>query len=173
MHTFKVGDRVQARMSRIDRDPRLKLNAVYTVEDCDEYEPWVYLDEAQDWFCADQLESLDNRPATVQPLDQHAPGTKLDVGKDGYDLVLEYFSGALAAVNAVAEFGAKKYSRGGWRTVPEGNKRYTNALVRHLVKRQGGEVSDPESDMDHYAHAAWNALAILQLKINEKNNASK
>ena len=74
----------------------------------------------------------------------------------------------------VGTFGANKYRDDGWLTVPGGHGRYTDAMLRHHFADAGGEELDGESGMLHAAHRAWNALAVLELKLIEleKNNAS-
>jgi len=94
------------------------------------------------------------------------PGAKLDAGKPDASLLLA-FGKALTAVAQVSTYGAKKYSRGGWEQVPDGINRYTAALLRHLL-REHHEARDPDTDMLHAAHAAWNALSRLELMLREK-----
>ncbi len=96
-------------------------------------------------------------------IDQHAPGAKLDTSKPDASLLL-MFGRALAAVAEVGTFGAQKYTRGGWREVPEGVNRYTAALGRHLLK-EDREAHDQDSGLLHAAHAAWNALARLEMML--------
>lgn len=100
-------------------------------------------------------------------LDQHAPGAKLDAGKVRVDLVMSGFPLALLAVAEVATYGANKYSEHGWRQVPDGVKRYTAAKDRHRLLG-AIEAHDPESNLLHAAHEAWNALAVLQLMLEAK-----
>lgn len=102
---------------------------------------------------------------------QHALGAKLDAGKLMSGVILGQFSNALTAVSAVGTFGAKKYSVGGWKHVENGLDRYEDAKLRHWLKRMGGEVSDPDSQMLHLAHEAWNALAILELYLQTEGKA--
>jgi len=71
-------------------------------------------------------------------------------------------------VFAVAKYGAKKYTKGGWLTVPDGIKRYRAAAVRHLLRLDEGEDTDPESDLPHIYHAAWNVWAVYTLEQNQK-----
>lgn len=97
-------------------------------------------------------------------LDAHAPGAKLDAGKIRAGLMLDGFARALAGVSAVTTYGAKKYTPNGWLAVPDGEARYRDALVRHLLSSASEEV-DPESGIDHLAHAAWNCLALLELRM--------
>lgn len=88
-----------------------------------------------------------------------------------YRGVLAYFPDAVASVAAVSAFGASKYAWNGWLHVPDGLGRYTDAMVRHLTAEGKGEVLDPESRLRHASHVAWNALARLQLILNEDEKA--
>ena len=92
-------------------------------------------------------------------------GVKFDAGKNRLGLVLLGFSRALEEVGKVGTFGANKYTDDGWVTVPDGEKRYTDAMLRHLMREGVGEPVDPESGLAHAAHVAWNALARLDLML--------
>ena len=96
-------------------------------------------------------------------LDSRAPDAKFDTGKPLAG-VLGDFGRALMAVAEVGTFGARKYSRGGWRHVEDGVVRYTDALWRHLLQ-ENAEAQDPDSGLLHQAHVAWNALARLELML--------
>ncbi len=98
-------------------------------------------------------------------------GVKHDTGKPLAGILYEGFPNALLEVAKVGTFGAKKYSRGNWLHVDGGILRYTDALHRHQLLEQCGELVDEESQLLHAAHAAWNSLARLELLIREKNNA--
>lgn len=78
---------------------------------------------------------------------------------------VSYFPRAISAVAEVSAFGASKYAWQGWRGVNDGYNRYSDAMVRHLGYEGQGEVLDPDSGLLHAAHAAWNALARLELLI--------
>ena len=106
----------------------------------------------------------------VDPLGKgaHEPGAKVDAGKVMGGL-LDDFPLALMAVAEVGTFGANKYSRGGWQSVPEGRQRYRDAMWRHLLK-EGREECDGESGLKHIAHRAWNALAELELALRESKS---
>ena len=92
-------------------------------------------------------------------------GVKDDVGKPlvlrGF---LQQFPQAIEAVARVSEYGAEKYTWNGWETVPDREERYGEALARHLLK----EGYDAESSMLHAAHAAWNAMARLEIILRNK-----
>lgn len=94
-----------------------------------------------------------------------AAGAKLDAGKNRLGLVLFGFSRALQEVGKVGTYGAAKYTDEGWTEVPDGARRYTDAMLRHLMREAEGEVLDPETGIRHAAHAAWNALARLDLEL--------
>ena len=98
-------------------------------------------------------------------IDNHAPGAKLDEGKLLAGLLLQ-FPRALTAVLEVGTFGTKKYSRGGWQHVENGVERYTDAMIRHLLK-EPVESEDPDSGFPHEWHLAWNALSRLELMLRE------
>jgi hypothetical protein len=105
--------------------------------------------------------------------DAHAPGAKLDAGKNRLGLVLGGFTRALQEVGKVGTFGAAKYTDNGWLSVPNGQARYTDAMFRHLLKEAEGEANDPDSKLKHAAHAAWNALARLELALIEEANEKR
>lgn len=96
-------------------------------------------------------------------LSPHSPGAKLDSGKIDADLVLSSFSKALIEVCKVGTFGANKYTRDGWLQVSNGEERYRSAGLRHWLYESSGEVIDPDSQLYHKAHKAWNSLAELEL----------
>jgi hypothetical protein len=102
---------------------------------------------------------VEQDPTGRKPSD---PGAKLDQGKP-LAAVLMDFSHALQQVVAVGTYGANKYSRGGWVSVPDGEQRYLDAAWRHLLAAKP-EGSDPDTHLDHLAHAAWNLLAVLELR---------
>lgn len=94
--------------------------------------------------------------------DQHETGAKLDAGKPRLGLVLGAFANALVEVGKVGTYGANKYTDNGWLDVPNGKARYTDALLRHILA-ETDESHDPDTNLHHAAHAAWNALARLEL----------
>ena len=105
----------------------------------------------------------------TQNKDLHQSGMKDDDEKPPVGLVFESFPRALLAIAEVAGHGAKKYTRGGWQTVPQGEERYADAEGRHLLYRFIDGPYDPDSNMMHLAHSAWNSLAILELYLRNNN----
>lgn len=102
-------------------------------------------------------------------IDQHQPGAKLDLGKNEVSLIMEGFARALLEVAKVATYGANKYTRNGWETVPDGVYRYSNAAHRHYFGRIIDGDLDPESQLFHEAHEIWNKLAAFELKLRGGN----
>jgi hypothetical protein len=90
------------------------------------------------------------------------PGAKLDAGKTRAWLMASGFRHALLAVADVTTYGAAKYTPGGWVSVPDGQQRYMDAALRHLLA--DGSL-DEGSELPHLAHAAWNVLAALELRL--------
>ena len=102
-------------------------------------------------------------------IEQHEPGAKLDAGKEPMRLILHAMPRALFAVGQVGAYGAAKYSENGWLAVPQGVARYTDAMFRHAL-REGIELHDEESGLMHAAQVAWNALARLELMLQQSSN---
>lgn len=102
--------------------------------------------------------------------DPHEPGAKLDSGKVRPALVLGSFALALVEVSKVGTYGALKYTEHGWKSVPNGEARYADAQLRHYLSHCSGETHDKDTGLLHLAHEAWNALAKLNLYL-ENNNA--
>lgn len=102
--------------------------------------------------------------------DAHQPGAKLDAGKVRAKLVLAGFAPALWEVAKVGTFGANKYTDNGWLSVPNGEARYADAQMRHQMTHDMGELCDPESQLLHLAHEAWNSLAKLTLFLARTEN---
>jgi hypothetical protein len=100
-------------------------------------------------------------------LDPHSPGAKLDEGKNRLGLVLGGFAKALEEVGKVGTYGAEKYSPDGWKSVPNGVERYEDAMLRHWVEQHLGERVDPATGLRHQAQLVWNALAVLELMLEE------
>lgn len=99
-------------------------------------------------------------------------GVKLDEGKPRVAEMIQDFSIPLEYVAKIWAFGADKYSKGNWKYVKNGFDRYSNAMVRHLMKDSDGSGVDSESKLLHAGHVAWNALARLHflLQAQEVNN---
>jgi hypothetical protein len=63
----------------------------------------------------------------------------------------------------IATYGAKKYTDGGWLSVPNGIRRYRAAAIRHR-RAMEYEDNDPESCLPHAWHVEWNLWAVYTLE---------
>lgn len=111
------------------------------------------------WRPVDEVNRAEVDPYGKYP---HEPGAKLDAGKVKAG-VLHDFSSALFDVACVGTYGAEKYTRGGWQSVPNARERYFDAMWRHLLAARH-EAADKDTGLKHLAHAAWNILAVLELE---------
>jgi len=101
-------------------------------------------------------------------------GKKTNKNKPQISLLFKQFPKALEAIAKCSEYGHEKYKETdfdylNYTRVEGGSKTYADAGLRHRLE-QG---SDLESKLPHQYHIAWNALAELQLWIEEnelKNN---
>lgn len=97
-------------------------------------------------------------------------GKKYDTGKPMIGTIVRVFPLALEALGEVMEFGTHKYPKpDNWKKVDGAKYRYLDSLMRHMVKHYKGLELDEETGKPHLAHMAWNALAILELYLMEKN----
>lgn len=101
-------------------------------------------------------------------------GKKFDTDKAPVTQFLRQFPLAIAYVAKVSEYGHYKYGEkedgekwDNWKKVENAKFRYEQALGRHLLEKDGEK--DTESGFYHLAHDAWNALAILQLKLESED----
>ena len=104
-------------------------------------------------------------------INQHDPGAKLDLGKLRVGLMFKGFARALLSVAEVVSYGAAKYTPLGFLEVPDAVNRYDDAKARHLLEGYISET-DPESELLHMQHEAWNALAKLEIYLREKKHES-
>lgn len=175
MSEFKVGDRVR----RLE-DSHLGMDAGDTAEVVGvRSDNTIALREYPSricppgWHAAKKFELVAKAVGEADPngTDPHTPGAKLDAGKVEMSLILHGMPRALLQVARVATYGANKYTRDGWVSVPDGPRRYTDAMYRHLNAEARGEVHDADTSLEHAAHAAWNALARLELLLRGQGTA--
>ena len=109
--------------------------------------------------------------STVNLAKQGNPiGFKADQGKNRLGLVIGSMARAMEEIGRVATFGASKYTPDGWLHVDDGETRYKDALLRHLLATYRGEERDHESGLQHLAHAAWCAIAVLDLHLRDRKS---
>lgn len=96
----------------------------------------------------------------IKPNDEG--GIKYDGDKPDYSLVP--FK-ALDEVVKVLTYGAAKYDRFNWEKVEA--RRYQAAALRHISAYMQGEKIDPESGINHLAHAACSLLFLTDFDLKE------
>lgn len=107
--------------------------------------------------------------STYTPADEPSIGPKYDTGKLQYSLIPPIATKSLAQV---LTFGAEKYAPNSWQRVPDGERRYTDALYRHLEQYRMGESTDAESGLSHLAHAITNIAFLLHFEAQRHNKES-
>jgi hypothetical protein len=116
----------------------------------------------------DFLQGDNDSESKSYDLTDDGTGKKYDNGKPMAGTLTDVFSRALMAVGACIEYGTHKYpDPKNWQLVDNGIKRYRDAMVRHLLKYNAGIDKDEETKLPHLVHMAWNALAILELYMQE------
>jgi len=94
-------------------------------------------------------------------------GMKFDKGKV-HAGILNEFKRALMEVARVGTAGLNKgYARGSWRNVPDAKERYMDAFWRHILAVE--EINETDGGVYHLAQVAWNAMALLELRLEEKD----
>lgn len=126
------------------------------------------LDTMQEYEATAAVPAVSTKDETPGGVSQHTPGAKLDANKMRPSLVINGFPNALIEIIKLATFGANKYTDDGWREVPDGINRYTDAMYRHLLLEHSGEDIDPDSQMLHATQTAWNSLARLELILADR-----
>ena len=90
---------------------------------------------------------------------------KDDTGKLRYDLVpIE----ALEQVVQVYTWSARKYTPDNWRLGMKWSKIFA-AVMRHLWSWRAGQIYDPESGINHLAHAVWGCFTLLVYAMNHQD----
>jgi hypothetical protein len=91
-------------------------------------------------------------------------GRKDDQGKLRWGLLRRGCVLALESIIRVLMYGAKKYGDDNWKAVEDAERRYRDALDRHLADIDRGVEIDKDTGEDNWAHVATNALFVLQLR---------
>jgi len=110
------------------------------------------------------------QPSVARIVRPAGAGVKHDDGKNRLGLLFHGFPHAIWHAGLVGTHGAEKYTPGGWKDVPNGVERYSDAMYRHLLAYETGEEFDEESGHTHLAHALWDLMAVLELTIQERMN---
>jgi hypothetical protein len=86
------------------------------------------------------------------------PKTEYGLAKPGLGYVPPV---ALFEVGRVMEVGAAKYGPMNWRKDPVSYSTYYNAALRHMMAAWDGQFADPDTGINHLAHAAANLLILI------------
>lgn len=93
-------------------------------------------------------------------------GKKYDGGKPMVGTLCTIFASALLGIGKCIEFGATKYPKSdNWKLVENGQQRYLDSMIRHLLKFLAGQELDTETGLPHLYHVCWNALAVTEFYI--------
>lgn len=98
----------------------------------------------------------------------HSNGVKFDQNKPDYSLVP---FGALDEVVKVLTHGSKKYDRFNWEKVED--IRYQAAALRHISAYMQGEKFDPETGINHLAHAICSLMFLVEFDTKNQKNITK
>lgn len=86
------------------------------------------------------------------------PKTQYGLAKPGLSKVPPV---PLLAIGEVMAAGAAKYGPMNWRKDPVSASTYYDAAMRHLMAWWDGQDCDPETGLQHLAHAAANLCILL------------
>jgi hypothetical protein len=116
-------------------------------------------------------------PDNVNEMNREDPprniGAKYDSGKEIFGCFMIGLAPVIRGVVAVLTYGAKKYKRDSWQTVPNAKQRYTDAFYRHMNAYHNGEEIDEESGLAHILHATCNMMFICWFEIQEHYSQTK
>lgn len=100
-------------------------------------------------------------------------GRKDDTGKLRWGLLRRSCVHALEGVIRVLMYGANKYGDDNWKDVADAERRYRDALDRHLADLDKGIEFDPDTGEDNWFHVATNALFVAQLREEARRKRSE
>lgn len=95
-------------------------------------------------------------------IDPKSQGIKFDSEKPRMDLIPPK---GLIETAKVLGYGARKYSADNWRQVDGKDWRYFGAAQRHLWAYHSGQKFDPETGINHLAHAICSLMFLLELDL--------
>ena len=100
-------------------------------------------------------------------------GKKYDSGKPMMGLIPPLAEVELAKV---LTFGAEKYGADNWRQVPDAQRRYMDAALRHLNSVRSGNLKDTGdggSGLSNLAHAAACIMFLLEMEMFDEVSRSR
>ena len=121
-----------------------------------------------------ELNDRECKKELIYDLTDDGKGKKYDNGKSMAGTLCRVFPRALLGIGQCIEFGTRKYPKpDNWCLVEDGLNRYTDSLMRHLLKMFAGQEIDPETNLPHIFHVCWNALAIAEFYIKDHAELDK
>lgn len=126
----------------------------------------VYGDEDWKWYDKVTMqEDFHTRIAEkIKSAEKEILGRKFDQDKPRMELLPPL---ATLEVAKVLTFGAQKYEPNNWKYVPDAANRYTAGALRHIFATMAQEQLDPESGLDHLAHAICCLMFILEDRLEK------
>ena len=97
-------------------------------------------------------------------------GVKHDKEKLKYHLIPWQVMEGMAAI---LTFGANKYSPGGWKLLADPEKRYEDAMWRHLMEYKKGNRLDKDSKMPHLWHCVTNLAFLIYFDMRSEEESKK
>ena len=118
-----------------------------------------------------ELNEKECKKEPAYDLTDDGKGKKYDSGKSMVGTLCRVFPRALLGVGQCIAFGTKKYPKpDNWKLVENAFTRYQDSMMRHYLKFLAGQEKDSETNLLHLKHMAWNALAILELYLMDRND---
>lgn len=104
--------------------------------------------------------SMANETHTDTEQQKNEPGLRFDAGKPRWDLL----PAEIEEIVKVYTIGAVKYAERNWEKGMSWGRVF-GSLMRHAWAFWRGETNDKETGLNHMAHVAWNAIALLTYSI--------
>lgn len=140
----------------------------------DENDDATMFSEAQDnltsWFHGEPREQLAH--ALLTTLEWLSDRDMTEIRDDGDEFAVEFSDlpwDAIEQVVRVMQFGAQKYAARNWERGLEHSRTFA-AAQRHLIAFHRGERLDPETQLDHRAHAACEMLFALAFEARGRSD---
>lgn len=127
-----------------------------------EWEPKEVTINSEEWARQNEVEKV------TSAIETQGTGMKYDSGKTRLGILLREFAGTLCGIGEVLSFGANKYVEGSWMHVPDAQRRYEDAFLRHLLAIKNGEWLDQESGLPHIDHALTNLMFLRHFYMEDK-----
>lgn len=87
-------------------------------------------------------------------------------GKSGVD---QLPPDILLELGEIYAYGEKKYARNNWLNGNDWHE-FIGSALRHIYRWMDGEDIDPESNLPHLAHAAWNIMTLRYYQRHDLGN---